>query len=223
MRRFFYSASTGPAGGGNDNTEGTGPTEPSVNPGSDDDSDWPGLLGWLQGISEGFSSLAKNIASGIISVFEGPLSALKGGLDNIVSVLQNIADSIVNPIKAFLETLFVPDMSAVNDKFLAIRAKYGFVDSVIESGEALGNIFTNAMLDEPEPPVIYIDLSAAESEYDYGDKVAVLDFSWYSRYKPTVDVFLSAFMWGAFLWQVYVRLPSIIGGASGLVRRADKE
>lgn len=108
-------------------------------------------------------------------------------------------------------------------KFDAIRAKYGFVDSIIESGEALGNIFTNATLAEPEPPVIYVDLGAAESEYDYGGKVAVLDLSWYSRYKPTVDLFLSAIMWGFFLWRLYVRLPSIISGGSGLVRRFDRD
>lgn len=122
-----------------------------------------------------------------------------------------------------MEDLFVPDTDAVNAKFDEILGKYGFVQSIIESGEALGNVFTTSTLAEPEPPVIFMDLGAAESEYYFGGKVAVLDLSWYARYKPVVDQFLSALMWGFFLWRAYVRLPSIISGGAGLVGRLTKD
>ncbi len=151
------------------------------------------------------------------------MAGLKGGLDSIGSTLSDLAASIVNPIIEFLERLLVPDTDAINGKFNEILVKYGFVQSIIESGQALGNVFTSSTLADPEPPVIYMDLGAAEGEYDFGGKVAVLDLSWYARYKPVVDQFLSALMWGFFLWRVYVRLPSIISGGAGLVGRLSRD
>ena len=94
------------------------------------------------------------------------------------------------------------------------------MQSIIESGEALGHVFENSVVaagseaSENSAPVIYMDLGAAESEYNYGGKVAVLDLSWYSRYKPVVDQFLSAVMWGFFIWRIFIHLPSIIDGTA---------
>lgn len=36
--------------------------------------------------------------------------------------------------------------------------------------------------------------------------------SWYARYKPIVDPFLSAFMWLVFSWRIFTQLPNIING-----------
>lgn len=142
-------------------------------------------------------------------------------LDDISTAIPGIADNIVNPIKELLEKLFVPDSVKLVDKFQEIRSSYGFVDSVVETGEALVGVFTKSTMADQEPPVIYIDFGAAETEYSWGGKMKVLDLSWYSRYKPTVDNILGAIMWAFFIWRVYVRLPSIISGGSGLVKLDD--
>ena len=63
-----------------------------------------------------------------------------------------------------------------------------------------------------EPPKVHIDLGYAESKYDYGGETYCLDMSWYARYKPTCDTFLSGFMWLVFIWRLFTSLPNIING-----------
>lgn len=74
-------------------------------------------------------------------------------------------------------------------------------------------MFNEASYDEP--PKVYINFKLAESKYDYGGQAYCLDMSWYQRYKPTVDSWLSAWLWITFAWRVYVKLPNIINGVSG--------
>lgn len=64
-------------------------------------------------------------------------------------------------------------------------------------------------------PSIPVNLSAAESYYGavYGDgEVEMLDLSWYTPYKKTVDQLVSGFLWLAFGWAVVRYLPGIISG-----------
>ena len=139
-------------------------------------------------------------------------------LDSIGTSVSGIADSIVTAIESFFEYLFVPDTERFELEFRELRSSYGFVDSIVETGEALGSVFSRATMDEQEPPVIYADFGAAESEYNWGGKVKILDLSWYEDYKPTVDTVLGAILWVFFIWRIYVRLPSIISGGSGIVK-----
>lgn len=163
-------------------------------------------------------TVAGDIVDGISAFLEDPLAAFEVLLTGISDILSGIASSIVEPIKTFLQWLFVPDTTQINAKFQEIRAKYGFVESIIETGEALGGVFSRSTMAEQEPPVIYIDFGAAETEYTWGGKIKVLDLSWYARFKPSVDKILGSIMWVFFIWRVYVRLPSIISGSSGIVR-----
>ena len=94
----------------------------------------------------------------------------------------------------------------------ALRARFGFADSVITTVGAMGA----ALMDfSDSPPIIYMELSNAESKYDWGDRAIALDLRWYERYKPTVDVLLSALLWVFFIWRVFRKLPGIISGMAG--------
>lgn len=66
-----------------------------------------------------------------------------------------------------------------------------------------------------EPPKVYINFKLAESKYDYGGQTYCLDMSWYQRYKPVVDTFLSAWIWLCFMWRLFIKLPNIINGVAG--------
>lgn len=65
-------------------------------------------------------------------------------------------------------------------------------------------------------PSIVIDLGAAQSHYgyNYGGYVEVLDLSWYTPYKESVDKLLSGFLWVVFLWTLFRKVPGIISGSS---------
>ena len=91
-------------------------------------------------------------------------------------------------------------------KFEFIKVFHGFVTHIKEY--LLEHSFN-------DPPVIHMNLAAAESKYDWGMDAVVLDMSWYARYKPTVDSFLSAWIYLYFGYQVFTRLPNIINGVAG--------
>ena len=74
---------------------------------------------------------------------------------------------------------------------------------------------------DEEIPKIEIDLSKAEGQYNYGDKVLALDMSWYTRYKPAVDAIIVAFSYIGFVFLVIKRLPEIVSGSGAITERSD--
>lgn len=75
----------------------------------------------------------------------------------------------------------------------------------------------------PGAPSIPLDLSAAHSYfgYDYGGQVEMIDLSWYTPYKETVDHIISGFLWLSFLWALFRHAPGIISGAGLTHSRMD--
>lgn len=108
----------------------------------------------------------------------------------------------------------MPDTDYVNSKFDALREKFGFANSIMETIGAMGTQLSTATTAD-SPPQVKIDLGKANSKYDWGSTCYVLDLSWYAPYKPMVDSFLSAVMWAFFVWRLFVALPNIINGISG--------
>ena len=47
-----------------------------------------------------------------------------------------------------------------------------------------------------------------------GGTLTILDLSWYSEYKPMVDMFVSACLYLAFFWNLFKNMPSILQGVS---------
>lgn len=126
-------------------------------------------------------------------------------------MLTSAADYIARSIK----NIFVPDKDFLSDKVQSIRDKFGIVDSVTGTVDILEDFFVDVA--SGVPPKIEIDLSKADSQYDYGASAYALDMEWYAKYKPTVDVVLSAIIWVLFAWRIFVRMPSIISGFSSNV------
>lgn len=126
-------------------------------------------------------------------------------------MLTSAADYITRSIK----NIFVPDKDFLSDKVQSIRDKFGIIDSVTGTIDVLEDFFVNVA--SGVPPKIEIDLSKAESQYDYGGTAYALDMGWYAKYKPIVDVVLSAIIWVLFAWRIFVRMPSIISGFSSNV------
>ena len=122
--------------------------------------------------------------------------------------LEWISKQILEGITA----IFVPTEDFLTAKWEAIRAEFAFADSITATGEVLVDILDGL---DPEPPVIYIDLGATEGSYNLGGEVAFIDLRWYARYKPTMDLIISAFLWMAFVWRLILKLPGIISGMPG--------
>lgn len=119
-----------------------------------------------------------------------------------------LVDALMAPIKA----IFVPSSDFITAKVESLRAEFAFADAIISTGEFIGTSLGDI---QTEPPVIYIDLGASRGFYDLGGVVPFVDLRWYEEYKPAGDALLSAFMWAAFAWRMFVKAPGIISGMPG--------
>ena len=72
-------------------------------------------------------------------------------------------------------------------------------------------------------PSIPVNLSAAQSRYGvvYGEDMEMLDLSWYTPYKQTVDQLVSGFLWLFFLWALFRHVPAIFSGAGLTANRVE--
>ncbi len=141
------------------------------------------------------------------------------GMTNILDAIESIPSTIVDAILSIpnlilegIRDIFVPSEDFLTAKVDALRANFGFVDSIIDTGQALGDAL---LTPAGEPPVIYVELNQAEGSIDWGDRAVILDMSFYEPYKATGDTLMGAFLWAAFAWRMFVRLPSLISGGTG--------
>lgn len=118
----------------------------------------------------------------------------------VAAVPQAIAKAVAG--------VFAPDAALVNEITGAFSAKFGFVETLKQVGYDLFGMNASS-----EPPVVWIHLEDAEGRYNYGGTVKALDMSWYQRYKADVDRIFGGFLWIAYLWLLFKRLPDIISGA----------
>lgn len=130
--------------------------------------------------------------------------------------------------------MFIPN----NDEILSIsdsfKSTFIFVDPLVDSinycsdeiqlcnqqisllssddyvyGETVGGI------DISENFGLYIDLSKTTGKYNYGQgKVKFLDISWYFKYKNLVDSIIGSFIYIAYGYLLFKRIPDIIAGSS---------
>lgn len=125
------------------------------------------------------------------------------------------ANDYIPVVSEICEFLFVPDAKFIETRLPELIGKWSFGPDLMWFADRVKDVFNQ---DGQSPPVIKVDLSAAEGKIKFTDKtgeaakVNMLDFSWYGRYKPAVDKVLSAFMWLGFLWAVYRNLPALMSG-----------
>lgn len=156
-------------------------------------------------------NLPFNVARQVYSFFEGLWN------DWIIPIYEEVAgivDGIVSGITDFLRDLFVPDEEYFSSKFDLLNDEFAFMGDIIEIGEVFTGIFSRSTMSDPEPPVLYVDLGAAENGVNYGGKVKVLDLSWYAPYKADVDLLVSSILWCFFGWRLFVYAPNFFSGVS---------
>lgn len=141
------------------------------------------------------------------------MSGILGWVRRIAESIGNLAENLAGRIKDIIVEIFIPSEDYLSNKWESIRNRFGFADSITETGDIIIRFFKETAFNEP--PKVYIDLGKAESDYNYGGQTYCLDMSWYERYKPIVDPFLSAWMWLVFCYGVYTKLPAIISGSAG--------
>lgn len=81
-----------------------------------------------------------------------------------------------------------------------------------------------AWADNPSgAPSLTIDISGLTSALggSGGGEVEILDLSWYTPYKETVDNLISGFLWLGYLWLLFKRAPSILGAVGLTMDKAD--
>ena len=129
------------------------------------------------------------------------------------AVMEVIQESFGEGWVDMVISKFVGGEDSFQDLYALFRDKFYWISDLQAVVERVLDIFSPNTYARQRPPVIYANFEESESEYFQGmGEVAVVDFSWYARYKPYVDTFLSAILWGFFLFRLYMRLPDIING-----------
>lgn len=112
-----------------------------------------------------------------------------------------------------IKALFLPADDFLDEKVTELRSRFAFADSIIESAAGIMNaVSASAAAGEQAPPKIVMDLDIRGTT----KAVTVIDLSWYAPYKHYGDMVLSGMIWVFFIWRVFVHLPGIIAGASGI-------
>ncbi len=159
------------------------------------------LPGTLANIWESIKGIPAAIAEKIGAFF----TTLWGWLQSIIDAIMALPAAIAEKIGA----LFKPDEALLTEITDTFKGKFGFFSTLKQFGSDLFG-----MTPETEPPVIWVHLENAESKfgYNYGDKQKIFDMTWYQKYKASVDGLLSGFLWLGYLWLLFKRAPSILGG-----------
>ncbi|MBQ7129895.1 MAG: hypothetical protein IJO21_02485 [Oscillospiraceae bacterium] len=209
-------------------------------------SNWDRLLNYVSAIRNGISTIANTISisletlideiidavKAIPSAFETWFAELKNYIEaipgafeawfqTVIQVGQSILDTVITIPQAIADAIvealawaFSLDEAYVQSEFESLVLEFKFLDSMVDFGRGVADIFYGI---GSEPPVIYIDLSAAEGSYILGQEVVFLDLSWYSRFKPYGDAIISSFLWAWFGWRLLHNIPGLINGSSGVV------
>lgn len=190
---------------GNDEQPVTPPDNPENTSLSDDDKSWLGSL--FDGITQGISDAFDNVTSSISSTF-----------NNVVTSVSDAFSAVGEFILNGIREIFIPDEEYIEQKVNAVKEKFGFIEDIKTIWSNITDMITNG---QEEVPQIVVDLSDAESKYNYGGQVVVLDMAWYAKYKPTVDKYIIAFSYITFIFYVYKRLPDIIRGVGAETEKKD--
>ena len=187
---------------------------------------WAAFVTWfmdtLTAIKEGVLAIPDiivdaiaTVGAAVVSIWEWLTTTFGALIDTIIGILSDIlawalglVEALVVALEALLVKIFVPDMAVIEDAVADLRAQFPFFDSIIITGQYLLNGITSGT-----PPVIYMHLEDAEGALNWGGTVAVLDMSFYSRYKAAGDLIMSSCLLTVFAWRTFKRLPGIISGA----------
>lgn len=132
----------------------------------------------------------------------------------ILDYVKNIFTTILNLPKTILQglsSLFGNDdsssvVTSITETTDTITGKFSFKDNLISNANEIRDFIVNTQ----ETHKYYLNIN---HKYLSGN-ICIIDLSWYEPYKPTVDAFICAFAYLAFMWHMFKILPSLISGAS---------
>lgn len=161
---------------------------------------------------------SKDIKTQVITDSEGneisnvvtPSSTLVG--DTTWNKVLNAILSIPESILAGIKKLFIPDLTYLEGTMENLKTKLGFIT---QARKIVEDITNGIELNPTAPPSISINLTNADSKYNWGTEAICLDLSWYAPFKPAVDFLIICFCYGFFFWNLFRKLPDIINGVAG--------
>lgn len=181
---------------------------------TDSDDVFETILKHIKNMWRAMLNTINNIRQLPTTIIQGAYDYIGKPVNAIYKLVYDIPYNIGVKIGEIFNDLFVPDDDYLKNKFSSLSDSFPFVSSVKDFVYYCLDYFERTAFDEA--PKIEIDFSNSEGKYNYGGKVAVIDLTWFSRYKPYTDVILSAFFWFRFYWSLFYKLPSVINGVDSL-------
>lgn len=180
--------------------DGVGPPDTPSGGGGDTGVDSSGLLDWLKDFKTWLGEKLDNLTGG-------------GGDVNI----DNDYNFTYTDENGEEHDSSIRDILGVFDwwKDVADIGRIFFEQVSANEAAAYAYAADTSGVNPPGAPSIPVNLGLAQSYFgvDYGGEVEMLDLSWYTPYKSTVDNLISGFLWLAFFWVLFRRAPAIISGA----------
>lgn len=157
------------------------------------------LLDYINPFSENF------ILKNVLKFLGDMLSYINPFSENFIGY------KIIDLLKDALAFLFVPQQSSVDNLVNKVTEKFGFIESIKNAFNDIQNMINNI---DNGTAVFSVDISSPW----YNGKATLFNLAWYKPFKPYGDLVFTGFAYLFFIWRLYVRLPSIIGGSSGIVK-----
>lgn len=133
---------------------------------------------------------------------------------NQIEVTQDydaLQDVITKSVSGVMADVFVPSEDAVDMTLNNFNDKFGFIDDMKTNIENMQSVIFGI---QPSP-ILKIPIMKPNSKYNYGlGDYIIIDVSWYAPYKKYGDTLILAFLWLAFIWRMFIKLPGIINGTS---------
>lgn len=137
-------------------------------------------------------------------------------LGNILSFLNPFDEKflgykLIELLKEALEFVFVPQQSSIENLVNKVTSKFGFIDSIKNSISDIQDMLQNI---DNGSAVFTVDIDSPW----YDGEATLFDLAWYKPFKSYGDLVFTGFAYIFFIWRIYMRLPSIISGGSGIAR-----
>ena len=142
-------------------------------------------------------------------------SGVLGWFQRLFDKIADIPSAILNGLK----DLFIPSDDYFETWFEKIKSNFNLLFDVVDIFDEIFDQIRIAS-DDPDMSAITVNFSSEDSiKYNYGNaQVALLDLSWYKRYKPYGDAVITCFVYLFFFFRFKAELPNILHGAGEIVR-----
>lgn len=170
------------------------------------------LKEFMSDVKTGFLELPGKFAEWFTQL-QTTLEQLVTGQITLADLLTGLIEPVKTAITQALTSLFAPSETFISTKVNELKEKYGYLDTFLALGTDLKLYFASL---GTQPPIIYIDFGAGSGFYPMGGKTVFVDLTWYADYKGTVDTILGALIWLWLAWRVFLSIPGIISGQSGM-------